>query len=386
MGNLHAGHASLIGAAHLHGRRVVASVFVNPLQFGPNEDFAAYPRTPEDDSALLEEQGVGRAVPADRGGDVPARQRRQHHRRRAGALRASCAARYRPGHFQGVATVVVKLLNLVQPDVAIFGEKDYQQLTIIRRSVEDLCLPVKIVGAPTVRADDGLALSSRNRYLNDRGARHRAEALSRARPRAPPPRVGRHRHRRHRAGRASRRCGPPASGPTTSRCAWRTRSRSQPGAGRRRGGARGGRLGRARLIDNLQCRATGEPGVGGQRLVTVATERRLAPDALTVTPSAAHCPLSATCSPFRQRPPHVSRTTALGSSRRDSSAAMASPCGRIAERHRDVAQPALVTDAADRTAGRALQELRFGPGEQLDQPWRIEAVSRRKSGSAVTFA
>ncbi len=165
MGNLHAGHASLVGAAHLHGRRVVASVFVNPLQFGPNEDFAAYPRTPDEDAALLEGLGVDvlflptvdEMYPQGTAGstivDVP---------ELSGIL---CGA-YRPGHFQGVATVVIKLLNLVQPDVAIFGEKDYQQLTIIRRSVEDLCLPVRVVGAPTVRADDGLALSSRNRYLN----------------------------------------------------------------------------------------------------------------------------------------------------------------------------------------------------------------------------
>jgi len=165
MGNLHAGHASLIGAAHLHGRRVVASVFVNPLQFGPNEDYAAYPRTPEEDAALLEAQGVDvlflptveemypQGVAGSTIVDVP---------ELSGIL---CGA-VRPGHFQGVATVVVKLLNLVQPDVGIFGEKDYQQLTIIRRSIEDLCLPVRIVGAPTVRADDGLALSSRNRYLN----------------------------------------------------------------------------------------------------------------------------------------------------------------------------------------------------------------------------
>ena len=164
MGNLHAGHASLVGAAHLHGRRVVASVFVNPLQFGPNEDFAAYPRTPDEDFALLSELGadvlflptVAEMYPKGTTGstivDVP-------------ELSNILCGALRPGHFQGVATVVVKLLNLVQPDVAIFGEKDYQQLTIIRTSVEDLCLPVKIVGAPTVRADDGLALSSRNRYL-----------------------------------------------------------------------------------------------------------------------------------------------------------------------------------------------------------------------------
>jgi pantoate--beta-alanine ligase len=182
MGNLHAGHASLVGAAHLHGRRVVASVFVNPLQFGPNEDFAAYPRTPEDDTALLSELGadvlflptVEEMYPKGTTGstivDVP-------------ELSNILCGAFRPGHFQGVATVVVKLLNLVQPDVAIFGEKDYQQLTIIRTSVEDLCLPVKIVGAPTVRAEDGLALSSRNRYLNAE-ERERAPQLYRALDRA----------------------------------------------------------------------------------------------------------------------------------------------------------------------------------------------------------
>ena len=182
MGNLHAGHASLVGAAHLHGRRVVASVFVNPLQFGPKEDFAAYPRTPDEDIRLLSELGadvlflptVDEMYPKGTTGstivDVP-------------ELSNILCGAFRPGHFQGVATVVVKLLNLVQPDVAIFGEKDYQQLTIIRISVEDLCLPVKIVGAPTVRAEDGLALSSRNRYLTP-DERKRAPQLYRALDRA----------------------------------------------------------------------------------------------------------------------------------------------------------------------------------------------------------
>jgi pantoate--beta-alanine ligase len=178
MGNLHAGHASLIDAAHHHGRRVVASVFVNPLQFGPTEDYAAYPRTPDEDVVLLAAQGVDalllplveemypRGVATSTVVDVP------------GISDILCGA-FRPGHFRGVATVVVKLLNLVQPDVAIFGEKDYQQLTIIRRAIEDLCLPVRIVGAPTVRAEDGLALSSRNRFLDD-GERAIAPQLYRA--------------------------------------------------------------------------------------------------------------------------------------------------------------------------------------------------------------
>jgi pantoate--beta-alanine ligase len=165
MGNLHLGHASLMAAAHLHGRRVISSIFVNPLQFGPSEDFSAYPRTPDDDGNLLREYGVDalfqptveEMYPQGSVGstvvDVP------------GLTDVLCGA-FRPGHFQGVATVVVKLFCLVQPDVAIFGEKDYQQLTVIRRVVQDLNLPVAIVGAPTVRAEDGLALSSRNRYLN----------------------------------------------------------------------------------------------------------------------------------------------------------------------------------------------------------------------------
>jgi pantoate--beta-alanine ligase len=165
MGNLHMGHASLMSAAHLHGRRVISSIFVNPMQFGPADDFSAYPRTPDDDSNLLREYGVDalfhptveEMYPEGSVGsttvDVP------------GLTDILCGA-FRPGHFQGVATVVVKLLSLVQPDVAIFGEKDFQQLTVIRRVVDDLNLPVKIVGAPTVRAEDGLALSSRNRYLS----------------------------------------------------------------------------------------------------------------------------------------------------------------------------------------------------------------------------
>jgi pantoate--beta-alanine ligase len=159
------GHASLMSAAHLHGRRVISSIFVNPMQFGPSDDFSAYPRTPDDDSNLLGEYGVDalfhptveEMYPSGSVGstvvDVP------------GLTDILCGV-FRPGHFQGVATVVVKLLCLVQPDVAIFGEKDFQQLTVIRRVVDDLNLPVKIVGAPTVRAEDGLALSSRNRYLS----------------------------------------------------------------------------------------------------------------------------------------------------------------------------------------------------------------------------
>jgi pantoate--beta-alanine ligase len=260
MGNLHAGHASLIGAAHLHGRRVVASVFVNPLQFGPNEDFNAYPRTPQDDAALLTGQGVDvlflptveEMYPRGSAGstivDVP-------------DLSGILCGAFRPGHFQGVATVVVKLLSLVQPDVAIFGEKDYQQLTIIRRSVEDLCLPVKIVGAPTVRAEDGLALSSRNRYLSVQ-EREIAPTVYRALDHA----------RRRLEGGDADVAGIEQQGMETLRAAGFRPDyfevRMADTLERPRGQdidvvvLTAARLGRARLIDNLQCRATGE--IGGQ--------------------------------------------------------------------------------------------------------------------------
>ena len=258
MGNLHAGHASLIGAAHVHGRRVVASVFVNPLQFGPNEDFAAYPRTPEEDSALLSGQGVDvlflptveemypRGIAGSTIVDVPDI---------SGIL---CGA-FRPGHFEGVATVVIKLLNLVQPDVAIFGEKDYQQLTIIRRSAEDLCLPVQIVGAPTVRAEDGLALSSRNRYLSP-AEREVAPEVYRALDRA---------RRRLEAGETDM-ADIEREGIDSLRAAGfrpdyfeiRMAGTLARPSGRNADVVvlTAARLGRARLIDNVQCRAPGAIG------------------------------------------------------------------------------------------------------------------------------
>lgn len=165
MGNLHAGHMSLLAAARFRADRVIASVFVNPLQFGPAEDFAAYPRTLDDDARLLEEAHcdllfaptVEQMYP-----DGGAQPTIITVRGLAGVL----CGQFRPGHFDGVATVVAKLFNIVTPDVAVFGEKDYQQFVIIRRMSTDLLLPVEILGAPTVRAPDGLALSSRNRYLS----------------------------------------------------------------------------------------------------------------------------------------------------------------------------------------------------------------------------
>jgi pantoate--beta-alanine ligase len=166
MGNLHAGHVSLIETARRHGERFVASIFVNPMQFGPNEDFAHYPRTPAQDARMLAEAGCdlmfmpdvleiypngsGRATRVD----VP-------------GLSSILDGEFRPGHFEGVATVVAKLFHIVEPDIAVFGEKDFQQLTLIRRMAADLCMPVEIIAAQTVREPDGLAMSSRNQYLTD---------------------------------------------------------------------------------------------------------------------------------------------------------------------------------------------------------------------------
>jgi pantoate--beta-alanine ligase len=165
MGNLHAGHMSLLEAAHNRGDRVVASIFVNPLQFGPSEDYTAYPRTLADDQTLLEQArcdllfapSVSEMYPT--GGD-------QRTLVMVRGLSDILDGEFRPGHFDGVATVVTKLFGIVAPDVAVFGEKDYQQLLVVRHMTLDLALPVEIIGAPTVRAEDGLALSSRNRYLS----------------------------------------------------------------------------------------------------------------------------------------------------------------------------------------------------------------------------
>jgi pantoate--beta-alanine ligase len=164
MGNLHAGHGSLVSRARQLADRVIVSVFVNPLQFGPNEDFAAYPRTPDEDRMLLTSLRVD-VLFAPAVDDIYPRGQESTARVHVPDLEDILCGAFRPGHFMGVATVVTKLLNLVQPDVALFGEKDYQQLMIIRRAATDLCMPIEIVGVPTTREADGLAMSSRNRYL-----------------------------------------------------------------------------------------------------------------------------------------------------------------------------------------------------------------------------
>ena len=165
MGNLHAGHYSLVTLARQYADRVVSSVFVNPTQFGPNEDFTRYPRTPEADTSGLEQAGCdvlwlptvesmypfGTELAASV--NVP-------------GISGLLEGAHRPGHFDGVCTVVSRLFNQVQPDVAAFGKKDYQQLAVIRQMVEDLAFPIQIVGGDIVREGDGLAMSSRNQYLN----------------------------------------------------------------------------------------------------------------------------------------------------------------------------------------------------------------------------
>jgi len=176
MGFLHAGHTALMDEAHRHGDEVVLSIFVNPLQFGPSEDLDRYPRDLPGDLAKAAVHGVDAVfLPTPANMYPPGHQTTvQVHQLEQGLCGGS-----RPGHFVGVATVVCKLFNIVRPHAAVFGEKDFQQLAIVRRMVRDLDMPVDIVALPTVREADGLAMSSRNKYLLP-DERQRAVAISRA--------------------------------------------------------------------------------------------------------------------------------------------------------------------------------------------------------------
>lgn len=176
MGALHEGHLALVDRARERARTVVMSLFVNPLQFGPNEDFARYPRDREGDERVAELRGVDILF-------APQPDELYRAGRSISVVPSALASRWdgasRPGHFTGVLTVVAKLFNIVQPDVAVFGQKDIQQATLIRAMVRDLDFPIRIVVAPTVREKDGVALSSRNAYLSA-ADRKRARVLSRA--------------------------------------------------------------------------------------------------------------------------------------------------------------------------------------------------------------
>jgi pantoate--beta-alanine ligase len=164
MGNLHAGHGRLMEEARRHAEIVIASIYVNPLQFGAHEDFGSYPQTLGADRALAEKSGVDLLFVPDEAEIYPLG-REQATTVEVGALGNTLCGTFRPGHFRGVASVVARFFNIVTPDVALFGRKDYQQLRVIERMVKDLSMPIGIIGVETVREPDGLAMSSRNSYL-----------------------------------------------------------------------------------------------------------------------------------------------------------------------------------------------------------------------------
>jgi pantoate--beta-alanine ligase len=174
MGALHEGHLALVREARAHADLVVVTIFVNPTQFGPNEDFSRYPRDFEGDLAKAASAGAGAVFAPDPSAMYP---EGDETRVRVGALAVPLCGQFRPGHFEGVATVVAKLFVLAGASVAVFGRKDYQQLAIVRRMTTDLLLPVEVIGYPIVREADGLAMSSRNAYLSPE-ERKRALALS----------------------------------------------------------------------------------------------------------------------------------------------------------------------------------------------------------------
>ena len=248
MGNLHAGHFSLVKLASEHADRVVASVFVNPTQFGPNEDFERYPRTPDADAAGLEAAGcdlvwqpsVEQMYPFGADNAV---------RMRVPGITDVLDGAHRPGHFDGVVTVVSRLLNQVQPDVAAFGRKDYQQLAVIRYFVRDLAFPVELLPADIVREPDGLAMSSRNQYLSA-GERaiaptiHRTLGAMRDAARAGAARVD---------VEARAQAALEAAGFVVDYAVVRDRGLAEPGDGQgERVALIAARLGSTRLIDNLE--------------------------------------------------------------------------------------------------------------------------------------
>ena len=252
MGNLHAGHYSLVSLARRHADRVVSSVFVNPTQFGPNEDFTRYPRTPDADTAGLAAAGCDALWLPDVESMYPFGVELAAKVQVPG-VSAVLEGAFRPGHFDGVCTVVSRLFNQVLPDVAVFGNKDYQQLAVIRQMVADLQFPIDIVGGEIVREANGLAMSSRNQYLSDEeratgAAIHRTLLAMRAGILAGMPRA-----RVEAEANAALR----DAGFVPDYAAVRRPDFSEPADGE--GGARvaliAARLGRTRLIDNLEFAA-----------------------------------------------------------------------------------------------------------------------------------